>query len=208
MTILQHQNIVSSPVFNADSDYGIGGSIFLQLKEVSAVTYATLILPIFKHVMVYLVMVHKEAIHTTKRAMQQIAKRRCPATRLERYSGCRWDAFHQTSSKNHTSHKQYSNHEQPMAHYRPKMSQNKPIQSSKPLCIKKDGRNPKMSNPGIEPGSSQPQCEILTTVRIRPTVKVGMAFMIFMLYGPSFSLLQAHQHNTHHIHHYPRQWHI
>ena len=29
-----------------------------------------------------------------------------------------------------------------------------------------------MSNPGIEPGSSQPQCEILTTVRIRP-IKFG-----------------------------------
>ena len=51
-----------------------------------------------------------------------------------------------------------------------------------------------MSSPGIEPGSSQPQCEILTTVRIRPTVYVGMAFMIFMLYGPSFSLFQAHHH--------------
>jgi hypothetical protein len=25
-----------------------------------------------------------------------------------------------------------------------------------------------MSSPGIEPGSSQPQCEILTTVRTRP----------------------------------------
>ena len=54
---------MSSPVFNADSDYAIGGSIFLQLKEVSAVTYATSILLIFKHIMVCIViLVHKKAI--------------------------------------------------------------------------------------------------------------------------------------------------
>ena len=55
--------MVHSPVFNADSDYAIGGSIFLQLlKEVSAVTYATSILPIFKHISIGNgVMVHKEA---------------------------------------------------------------------------------------------------------------------------------------------------
>ena len=31
-----------------------------------------------------------------------------------------------------------------------------------------------LSSPGIEPGSSQPQCEILTTVRTRPILNVAM----------------------------------
>eukprot|EP00985_Skeletonema_marinoi_P016323 scaffold8737_cov96-Skeletonema_marinoi.AAC.3 len=35
-----------------------------------------------------------------------------------------------------------------------------------------------MSSPGIEPGSSQPQCEILTTVRTRPTVNVRSCYII------------------------------
>ena len=34
----QHHNMVSRPVFNADSDYAIGGSIFLVMTEVSTVT--------------------------------------------------------------------------------------------------------------------------------------------------------------------------
>ena len=63
MTIIQRHNIVSRPVFNADSDYAIGGSIFVQPTEVATVTSATSILPIFKHIMVYIVkLVHKKAI--------------------------------------------------------------------------------------------------------------------------------------------------
>jgi hypothetical protein len=55
--------MVSSTVFNADSDYAIGGSIFVVLTEVLTVTRATSILPIFKHIMVYIVkLVHKMAI--------------------------------------------------------------------------------------------------------------------------------------------------
>ena len=55
--------MVSRPVFNAESDYAIGSSIFPQPTEVSAVTWAASILPIFKHIMVYIVkMVHKKAI--------------------------------------------------------------------------------------------------------------------------------------------------
>ena len=55
--------MVSRPVFNADSDYAIGGSIFLVMTEVSTVTWAASILPIFMHIMVFIViLVHKKAM--------------------------------------------------------------------------------------------------------------------------------------------------
>ena len=55
--------MVSRPIFNTDSDYAIGDSIFLETTEVSTVTWAASILPIFKHIMVYIVkLVHKKAI--------------------------------------------------------------------------------------------------------------------------------------------------
>ena len=49
MTIMQRHNIVSRPVFNADSDYVIGGSIFLGPTEMSTVTWEASILPIFNY---------------------------------------------------------------------------------------------------------------------------------------------------------------
>ena len=55
--------MVSRPIFNADSDYAIGGSIFLGTTELSTVTWAASILPIFTQIMVYIVkLVHKKAI--------------------------------------------------------------------------------------------------------------------------------------------------
>ena len=49
-TITQRHNMVSILFFNADFDYAIGGSIFLQPTEVSVVTWAASIFAVFKHI--------------------------------------------------------------------------------------------------------------------------------------------------------------
>lgn len=48
----------------------------------------------------------------------------------------------------------------------------------KEVCLTKIER---MSRPGIEPGSMQPQCIILTTVRSRPTAAEHIAIHIYSI---------------------------
>jgi len=63
MTISQHHNIVSRPVFNAESNGAIGGSIFVASTDVSAVTTAAAFYADFRHITAYIIeMDHKEVI--------------------------------------------------------------------------------------------------------------------------------------------------